>query len=82
MLTVYAREWCPYCIRTKQILEKGRYRHKMIYPNDEEIILALKEKYDQNTLPIIVFKDKNTEGLVGGSTELPAFLKKYGNLLR
>ncbi len=66
---VYSTEYCPYCIRAKNLLTQEKISFEEInLQNEPEKLKALKEQTGMRTVPQIFIGDE----LIGGFTELQA----------
>ena len=68
-IEVYGKENCPYCVRAKVWLAERNlsYTYTDVLKNlSVAELIALKEKYNMNTVPIVVINDE----LIGGYSEL------------
>jgi len=68
-IEVYGKENCPYCVRAKEWLAERNlsYTYTDVLKNlSVAELIALKEKYNMNTVPIVVINDE----LIGGYSEL------------
>lgn len=75
-ITVYSKESCSYCKKTKAFLTNLdiKFNEILLNPddtNDKNIILNLKDKYNHHTFPfIIVNENLENEVFIGGFSEL------------
>jgi glutaredoxin len=68
-IEVYGKENCPYCVRAKEWLAERNlsYAYTDVLKNlSVAELIALKEKYNMNTVPIVIINDE----LIGGYSEL------------
>lgn len=68
-IEVYGKENCPYCVRAKEWLAERNlsYTYTDVLKNlSVAELIALKEKYNMNTVPIVVINNE----LIGGYSEL------------
>ena len=76
MITVFSKENCSYCKKTKILLNELKVEFKEISLDstnkiDKEIIDNLKTKYNHHTFPFIVVNYKlSDEVFIGGFSEL------------
>lgn len=75
-VVVYSKDYCPFCVRAKSLLDgKGVPFEEIMVDQDPELFAELKKKSGMMTVPQIFIDDK----LVGGYTEL-AELESKGEL--
>ncbi|HEY6099175.1 MAG TPA: glutaredoxin 3 [Anaeromyxobacter sp.] len=75
-VTVYTKQNCPFCVRTKRLLEKkGVAFEEISVEGDDELRVWLVEKTGQMTVPQIFAGDRS----LGGFTDLDA-LEREGKL--
>lgn len=75
-VVVYSKEYCPFCVRAKSLLEgKGVAFEEIMVDSDPQLFADLKAKSGMMTVPQIFINDN----LVGGFTEL-AELESKGEL--
>lgn len=75
-VTVYRTSMCPYCHMATRLLDKRGYAYEEVFLDREpDRLRALKDKYDWQTVPMIVVG----ETFVGGYTDLRA-LDEAGKL--
>lgn len=68
-VTIYTTQFCPYCVRAKNLLnQKGVPFTEVNLEGKPEELAALKERTKWRTVPQIFINDK----LIGGFTELLA----------
>ena len=74
---VYSTTFCPYCVRTKQLLERKGVAYTEINLDKEEpeVRLELTKKTNHRTVPQIFINDQ----FIGGFDQLYA-LEKEGKL--
>ena len=75
---IYAWTECPFCTHAKELLiEKGEQFMFCCLDQSDALLKHIKDKYDWNTVPIIVGKhtEKNEEKFVGGFTDLQKYLE-------
>jgi glutaredoxin 3 len=70
MVTVYTTEFCPYCVRAKELLRRRQVSFKeiMISMEDDDAWDALFKVSGMQTVPQIFHKDR----LIGGYDALAA----------
>ncbi|PCI25149.1 glutaredoxin [Candidatus Peregrinibacteria bacterium] len=77
MITLYTKDYCPYCHEAKNLLDSLQLEYKEIEISDKpEVFAEIKEKSGMNTVPQIFFNDR----CLGGFSELDT-LNKQGLLL-
>lgn len=71
---IYTMEYCPYCIKAKQLLKQRGipFQETLVPDDDDDQWQALYEKSKMRTMPQIFFGDQ----LIGGYTELAALDQK------
>ena len=75
-VTVYSKNYCPYCVRAKKLLKsKGVDFKEINLEGKQDEMAQLIQKTGMRTVPQIFIDDE----LVGGFTELNA-LEKSGEL--
>lgn len=75
-MIIYSKDYCPYCDRAKDLLEKKSISYTEIRVDlDEQEYKIMLEKSNRRTVPQIFFKDK----LIGGFDDLWA-LEQAGEL--
>jgi glutaredoxin len=68
-IQVYGKQNCPYCVKAKEWLEARNLQYTYTdVLKDISIadLISIKERYNMNTVPIIVINDE----LIGGYTDL------------
>ena len=68
-IQVYGKQNCPYCVKAKEWLEARNLQYSYTdVLKDISIadLISIKERYNMNTVPIIVINDE----LIGGYTDL------------
>jgi len=64
---IYTTQYCPYCLRAKQLLQQKGVSYVEINLQDKpDELVALKARTGMRTVPQIFINDK----LIGGFTEL------------
>jgi glutaredoxin len=73
---VYALMSCPFCKMAVDLLQKKNKTYALtILDNQPSMLLETKDKFSHPTVPIVTVLNENKEyDLVGGFTELEAFL--------
>lgn len=74
-VTVYSKDYCPYCVRAKKLLESKGVPFEEVMVEDPALFAELKKKSGMLTVPQIFIDDK----LIGGFQEL-AELESQGQL--
>ena len=75
-VTVYSKNYCPYCVRAKKLLKsKGVDFKEINLEGKQDEMAQLIQKTGMRTVPQIFIEDE----LVGGFTELNA-MEKSGEL--
>ena len=72
-------DYCPYCVRAKQLLDRRGYNYEEIKidPNNPQIWAKMEERSGMKTLPQIFFDQK----CIGGYSDLEA-IDKRGELTK
>ena len=68
-IQVYGKQNCPYCVKAKEWLDARNIQYSYTdVLKDISIadLISIKEKYNMNTVPIIVINNE----LIGGYTDL------------
>ena len=65
MFTIYSKDNCSYCIKTRKLLDEKNINYTLIKPS-LKMVNELKEETGHTTFPFI-FKDKN---FLGGYSQL------------
>lgn len=68
-IQVYGKQNCPYCVKAKEWLDARNLQYSYTdVLKDISIadLISIKEKYNMNTVPIIVINNE----LIGGYTDL------------
>lgn len=77
MLTIYTKDYCPYCVQAKNLLTSiGATYEEIDVTNDQETLMKIMEKSHMRTVPQIFLGDE----CLGGYSDIAA-LHKEGNLL-
>jgi glutaredoxin 3 len=73
-VTVYTTEYCPYCVRAKDLLKRRgiAYEEVMLDEDDDQAWDELQKRSKMMTVPQIF----GGENLIGGYTELAALDQK------
>tara|TARA_Y100000296_G_C5103902_1_gene221474 strand:+ start:374 stop:634 length:261 start_codon:yes stop_codon:yes gene_type:complete len=78
---LYIRNSCPFCIKAKVLLEENHYPFRSLALDDYQHILeGIKDLYDWQTVPMIFKKDGNNYHLIGGYSDLVAYLRQKEGL--
>jgi len=69
---------CPFCIRAKNLLiEKGESFEYSSVDHSPKLLAHYKTIYNHSTVPIIILKEEGVDDkLIGGYTDLDAFIRK------
>ena len=76
---IYAWTECPYCAKAKELLiSKNKQFIFCCIDQSDDLLNYLKNKYDWNTVPMIIEKDtdRNDWNFIGGYSDLCAFFEK------
>ena len=69
-VVVYSKSWCPFCVKTKNLLASKNVEFKLVeldqLPNGDAIQAALAQKSGQRTVPSVWIGGQ----FVGGNSEL------------
>lgn len=72
--TVWAKKDCPYCQKARLFMLENSLRHKIYFVDENPVLLnEKKNKYEWDTVPIIVQEFEGKETLIGGYTDLLAY---------
>lgn len=76
MVTVYTKDYCPYCTAAKSLLKDNNvpFQEVKIESNDDETWKNLVKRSGMRTVPQIFHNDK----LIGGFDQLSALNKTQG----
>lgn len=75
-ITIYTSNWCPYCIKAKQLLtQKGVAFNEITVDGKPQVRAEMKEKAGKNSVPQIWINDQH----IGGCDDLCA-LEQSGKL--
>ena len=70
---IWTWSYCPFCIRTKEILDNHKIEIKEhVMDNKPDELQKIKKKFGQNTVPIILINGK----FIGGCDDLQKLEKK------
>ena len=74
---IFAKDSCPFCIKTLELLEQQELPHSVInFEPDQEVILGeIKEAYDWKTVPMIITRSGTDIKFIGGYTDLEKLLQ-------
>ena len=76
-LTVYHKDYCPYCRAARRLLDSMGWTYKLIdVEHDTEAFTEMVARSGQRTVPQIF----NGAEHIGGSEELVAYVKDLGTL--
>lgn len=77
MLTVYTKDYCPYCVKAKLLLNSlGKEFQEVDITNTPDVMMELAKKSGMRTVPQIYVDDK----CLGGYSDIQALHDK-GELL-
>lgn len=77
MVTIYSKDYCPYCTQAKALLDSLNIKYEDIdVTHDQELLMEISQKSGLQTVPQIFVGEK----LIGGYTDL-AKLNDEGKLL-
>lgn len=77
MLTIYTKDYCPYCIKAKSLLSSlGATFEEVDVTNDQETLMKIVEKSRMRTVPQIFLDDE----CLGGYSDIAA-LHEEGKLI-
>ena len=68
-IQVYGKQNCPYCVKAKEWLDARNLQYSytdVLKDISIASLISIKEKYNMNTVPIIVINNE----LIGGYTDL------------
>jgi glutaredoxin 3 len=76
MLTLYTKDYCPYCVQAKNLLNAlGASYQEIDITNNQEILIQIAQKSRMRTVPQIFLDDE----CLGGYTDI-ADLHREGKL--
>ena len=77
MLTIYTKDYCPYCVKAKSLLSSlGASFEEVDVTNDQETLMKIVEKSRMRTVPQIFLDDE----CLGGYSDIAA-LHEEGKLV-
>ncbi len=77
MLTIYTKDYCPYCVKAKSLLSSlGATFEEVDVTNDQETLMKIVEKSRMRTVPQIFLDDE----CLGGYSDIAA-LHEEGKLV-
>lgn len=77
MLTIYTKDYCPYCVKAKSLLSSlGATFEEVDVTNDQETLMKIVEKSRMRTVPQIFLGDE----CLGGYSDIAA-LHEEGKLV-
>lgn len=77
MVTIYSKDYCPYCTQAKSLLDSLKVEYEDIdVTNDHDKLMEISQKSGMMTVPQIFVGDK----LIGGYSDM-AKLHEEGKLL-
>lgn len=76
MVTVYTKDYCPYCTAAKNLLKENgvAFEEVEITPENTDVWAAVMKRSGMRTVPQIFHNDK----LIGGFDQLNALYKSQG----
>ncbi len=78
MLTIYTKDYCPYCVKAKALLSSlGATFEEVDVTNDQETLMKIVEKSHMRTVPQIFLGDE----CLGGYSDIAA-LHEQGELMK
>ncbi|NDK09546.1 glutaredoxin [Candidatus Gracilibacteria bacterium] len=76
MITVFSKEYCPYCSATKQFLDSHDIEYQVVdLENDREKMMEIVQISGLMTVPQIFDGDITRENLIGGYDDMMAKYK-------
>jgi len=73
---LYIKNECPFCQKTKSLLEENNYPFRSLALDDYQHILeGIKDLYDWRTVPMIFKKVDSQYTLIGGFSDLIIYLR-------
>lgn len=77
--TLYIKTNCPFCIDAKNELYSKKLSHTLhIMDDNPEGLQELKKFYEHPTVPMVFVNNGTMEKLIGGYTDLCAYLDTLG----
>lgn len=78
MLTIYTKDYCPYCVKAKTLLSSlGATYEEIDVTNDQDTLMKIMEKSHMRTVPQIFLGDE----CLGGYSDI-ATLHEQGELTK
>ena len=78
MLTIYTKDYCPYCVKAKTLLSSlGVTYEEIDVTNDQDTLMKIMEKSHMRTVPQIFLGDE----CLGGYSDI-ATLHEQGELTK
>jgi len=78
--TIWIKTDCSFCVSAKDELFRQKVDHTInIMDTKPEALDKLKKLWTHSTVPIIVYRDKVVEALIGGSTDLKKWFDERNN---
>lgn len=75
MLTIYTKDYCPYCVKAKNLLSSlGATFEEVDVTNDQETLMKIVEKSRMRTIPQIFLDDE----CLGGYSDIAALHEAGG----
>lgn len=76
-ITIYHKDYCPYCKAAKQLMNKLKWQYKEIeVTNDKKQFDLMVEKSGRRTVPQIFINDQH----IGGFDDFQHYVKKLSKL--
>lgn len=73
MVTIYSKDYCPYCVRAKALLDSLHVEYKEIDVTEKpDLLVQVSKKSGLQTVPQIFIGDK----CLGGYTDIAALHEK------
>jgi glutaredoxin len=68
---IWIKSHCPFCVKARDELFRQKVNHTInIMDNDLDELDSQKEKWNHQTVPIVVHRNGGAETLIGGYTDL------------
>lgn len=73
--SLYVKLGCPYCKQAADLLEKKELQFELIVLDNSPVARKLyAERYEWETVPIIILNNEGEQKLIGGFSDLEKFL--------